>query len=87
MQNSIQVNFRIPLDLKERAWKKAEQLGTDPSSLMRLFWTQFVEKDDVVQIRQTVDMEKIFDAGIASYFMSAQGKKKTQKIEALLKNV
>ena len=87
MEKNVQVNFRIPARLKERAWKKAEQIGTDPSSLMRLFWTQFVEKDNVVHIQCTVDMDQIFDEGVKSYFMSKKGRGKTKKIGLMIESL
>ncbi len=87
MSKTVQVNFRIPSDLKERAWKKAEQIGTDPSSILKLFLMQFVEKDDIVRIEQTIDMDKVFDEGIKSYFMSKKGQEKTKKIGLMLEGL
>ena len=41
--NTTQINFRIPLELKQMAQLKAEEYGTNLNFLMKLFLTKFVQ--------------------------------------------
>lgn len=87
MADTTQINFRIPVDLKTKAQEKAESCGTNLNFLVKLFLTKFVKWDDVVQITQDVDMEKIFDQWIVDYLSSKEWKEKTKKINKMLTDI
>jgi len=57
---TTQLNIRVPLLIKERAKKKAEELGTNINFLVKLFLSSFL-KNDSVEIKHKVDLEKVFD--------------------------
>lgn len=57
---TTQLNIRIPIAIKDRAQKKAEELGTNVNFLVKLFLSSFI-KNDSVEIKHSVDLEKVFD--------------------------
>ena len=57
---TTQLNIRVPFILKERAQKKAEELGTNVNFLIKLFLSSFI-RNDTVEITHKVNLEKIFD--------------------------
>ena len=85
--NTTQINFRIPLELKQLAQLKAEKYGTNLNFLMRLFLTKFIQWDNIVTFTQEIDMEKIFDEGVISYLSSNQGKQQIKKINTMLTEI
>lgn len=87
MADTTQINFRIPVDLKTKAQEKAERCGTNLNFLVKLFLTKFVKWEDVVHIRQDIDMEKVFDQWIVDYLSSKQWKTRTKRINKMLTDI
>ena len=87
MADTTQINFRIPVELKAQAQEKAESYGTNLNFLIKLFLTKFVKWDNVVQISQDVDMEKIFDDWIVDYLSSKEWKTRTRRINRMLTDI
>lgn len=85
--NTTQINFRIPLELKQLAQLKAEKYGTNLNFLIKLFLTKFIQWDNIVTFTQEIDMEKIFDEGVISYLSSNQGKQQIKKINTMLTEI
>lgn len=85
--NTTQINFRIPLELKQLAQLKAEEYGTNLNFLMKLFLTKFVQWENIVTFTQEIDMEKIFDEGVISYLSSSQWKKQIKKINSMVMEI
>lgn len=87
---TAQLNLRIPTKLKKTAQLKAENYGTNLNFLVKLFLKKFVEDNNIVEIKQNIKMEKIFDKWVATYFCSpewkASIKRINKKISELLKD-
>lgn len=83
---TTQLNIRVPYIIKERAQKKAEDLGTNVNFLVKLFLSSFV-KNDCVEITQKVDLEKVFDTWFIKHFMADQGKKQAKSINKSIENL
>lgn len=81
---STQMNFRIPVELKRNAMRKAEKIGYNLNGIVTLFLYKFVQDDDLVEIKKEIQMEKIFDRGLKAAFSTSRSKKKTQRIGKLL---
>jgi antitoxin component of RelBE/YafQ-DinJ toxin-antitoxin module len=61
MQETL-LTIRIDAKLKEAAKKKAEKMGLNLSLITKLFYSSFVEKNNIIKI----DTEAIFDEAIKS---------------------
>ena len=83
---TTQLNIRVPYIIKERAQKKAEDLGTNVNFLVKLFLSSFIQ-NDCVEITQKVDLEKVFDTWFIKHFMSNQGKKQAKNINTAIENL
>jgi len=81
---STQINFRIPVDLKNDAMKKAQEMGYNLNGIVKIFLYKFVNEDDLVAIRSDVRLEKIFDRGISTAFTGNKSRQKTKEIGKLL---
>lgn len=82
---STQINFRIPIKLKQQAQKKAENLDMNLSGVVKLFLEKFACEDVFeIQTRHNIKWEKIFDQGVKDYFMSEKGRKNARAIDDLL---
>ncbi len=56
MQQS-QLTIRIDKDLKDKAKIKAEKMGLNLSLITKMFYSSFVEKEDIVKV--DIDFKKI----------------------------
>ena len=87
MTATAQINFRIPVDLKQKAQKKAESCWTNLNFLVKLFLTIFVSWDNVVEITQDINMEKIFDEWVISYLSSEEWRARSMRINKMLTDI
>ncbi len=87
MATTTQLNLRIPVKLKELAQSKAENYGTNLNFLVKLFLSKFVEDDNIVEIKQNIKMEKIFDKWIATYLSSPRWKSRIRRINKHLSDI
>lgn len=82
---STQINFRVPMQLKQQAQKKADYLGMNLSGVVKLFLEKFAKEDVLkINVQHKMDWEKVFDKGVRDYFMSKKGKKNALIINKLL---
>ena len=58
---TAQLNIRIPAEIKTQAQDKAIQYGTNLNFLIKIFLSKFIADDNLVIIKQDINMEKIFD--------------------------
>ncbi|MCK5459700.1 hypothetical protein KAI52_01140 [Candidatus Parcubacteria bacterium] len=85
---STQINFRIPIKLKQQAQKKAKNLDMNLSGVVKLFLEKFTYEDVFeTQTQHNIKWEKVFDQGVKGYFMSEKGKKNARIIDELLSDV
>jgi len=42
----VVVNFRVPAEVKERGYAKAEEEGRNPTEIMRELWTAWTNEGD-----------------------------------------
>lgn len=87
MTATAQINFRIPVDLKQEAQEKAESCWTNLNFLVKLFLTKFVSWDNVVEITQDINMEKIFDEWVISYLSSEEWRARSMRINKMLTDI
>ena len=64
MTTTTQLNLRIPVKLKKKAQNKAQNFWTNLNFLVKLFLIKFIQDDDLIEIKQNIKMEKIFDKWI-----------------------
>ncbi len=87
MTNTLQLNLRVPVDLKVEAQKKAEKLWTNINFLVKMFLSKFVKEENLVIMQQDIKMEKIFDKWFKEYFMSNKWKNTAKKINKELEKI
>ena len=68
MQES-QLTIRIDKDLKDKAKLKAEKMGLNLSLVTKMFYSSFVEKENVVNI--DIDFKKLNKKDIGSDLLAA----------------
>lgn len=87
MTNTTQLNLRIPTEVKETAQNKAKKMWTNLNFLVKLFLSKFISENDIVEIKQSIKMEKLFDKGLTEYFSSKESIKKTQQINEWIEKI
>lgn len=85
---TTQVNFRIPVELKEKVQKKAAKMQLNLSEVIVIFLEKFATDNVLkVEVKKNVDWDKIFDAGTKQCLMSKKSLKKINEINNLLESV
>jgi hypothetical protein len=84
MNTTTQLNIRLSSKLKAMAQKKAIEHWTNLNFLIKLFLYKFINNVKVVEIKQDIDLEKIFDEWFVNYYMSDKWKNKIKKVNRLL---
>ena len=84
--NTTQINFRLPIDIKELAHQKAQAMGISLSDLVKHFLHQFVSSDKpVAMVQYSFDREHILDDGIRSYVSTDHGQKQLDGFASVIK--
>ena len=55
--------------------------------MVKLFLTKFVSWDNVVEITQDINMEKIFDEWVISYLSSEEWRSRSMRINKMLTDI
>ena len=55
--------------------------------MVKLFLTKFVSWDNVVEITQDINMEKIFDEWVISYLSSEEWRARSMRINKMLTDI
>jgi len=87
MTTTTQLNLRIPVKLKKKAQNKAQNFWTNLNFLVKLFLIKFIQDDDLIEIKQNIKMEKIFDKWILEYLKSPKAKETTTQINKHLEQI
>lgn len=87
MSTTTQLNLRIPIDIKTQAQNKAEKIWTNLNFLIKMFLSKFVVEDDLVIIKQDINIEKVFDKWTKQYLSSWAAKKRTKKTNSYLEDI
>ena len=87
MTTTTQLNLRIPVKLKKKAQNKAQNFWTNLNFLVKLFLIKFIQDDDLIEIKQNIKMEKIFDKWILEYVKSPNAKETTTQINKHLEQI
>lgn len=82
---TTQVNFRLPMSVKQRAMDKAQSLGTNLNHIMKIFLTTFANDDGVAKVSYDFDFDLLFDQAMAEYAKSKAGIAQAKKLMATLK--
>ncbi len=77
---TTQLNLRLPVDIKTKAQNKAESFWTNLNFLVKLFLIKFVQDDNLVEIKQNIKMDKIFDKWLLEYLKSWKAKETNTQI-------
>ncbi len=86
MSATIQINFRLPSELKNKASHKAWLIWTNLNNLIKIFLQKFVTENDIIEMKQDVNFEKIFDKWTIEYFESQKWINRTKNINLMLQN-
>ncbi len=85
--STAQLNMRIPATIKDKAQKKAEDLGSNLNFIIKLFLVKFISDTKIVEIQQDVLLENIFDTGIKKHLSSKKWQKQIRNINKLLEEI
>lgn len=82
-----QLNFRVSPKTKKDAIKKADEMWVKLNTVLNIFLEKFINEKDIIKIKQDIDMEKVFDEWVISYFKSEKWKSNIKETEEIIDNI